>query len=372
MDTIQVPFLDLQAQYDAVIDDVNRLVAEVIASRAFCNGPLVRQAEQDLAAYCGCAEAVAVSSGTDALLVSLMALDLGPGDEVITTPFTFFATAGTIWRAGARPVFVDIEPETFTLDPAGIEAAVTERTRAILPVHLYGQMADMDAIMAVAERHDLPVIEDAAQAIGATYKGRPACSIGTTGCLSFYPTKNLGAMGDAGMVLTQDAALAGRLRELRNHGQGQTYIHHSVGGNFRADSLAMAGVVAKLPKLAVWTDTLRRHAARYDALLADCDGVATPAVRDGCTSVYHQYVIRCADRDALKAHLAARDVASGVYYPLCLHRQPCFAALGYREGDLPIAEQASREVLALPIFPELTDEQIDHVAASVKGFFDGS
>ncbi|NLF32736.1 MAG: DegT/DnrJ/EryC1/StrS family aminotransferase [Planctomycetes bacterium] len=369
---MQVPFLDLQAQYEAVIDDVNRLVAEVVASRAFCNGPLVRRAEQELAAYCGCAEAVAVSSGTDALLVSLMALGIGPGDEVITTPFTFFATAGVVWRAGARPVFVDIEADTFNIDPAKIEAAVTERTRAIIPVHLYGQMADMDAIMAIADRHDLAVIEDAAQAIGATYRGRPACSIGTTGCLSFYPTKNLGAMGDAGMVLTQDAALAARLRQLRNHGQGSTYIHDSVGGNFRADSLAMAGVAAKLPRLAAWTDTLRRHGARYDALLAGCDGVTTPAVRDGCEPVYHQYVLRCADRDGLKAHLAGRDVASGVYYPLCLHLQPCFAALGYSAGDLPVAEQASREVLALPIYPEMTDEQVEYVAASVKAFFGAS
>ncbi|MFW6155143.1 MAG: DegT/DnrJ/EryC1/StrS family aminotransferase [Planctomycetota bacterium] len=369
---MQVPFLDLQAQYEAVIDDVNETVAEVIASRAFCNGPVVRRAEEELAAYCGCAEALGVSSGTDALLVSLMALEIADGDEVITTPFTFFATAGAVWRAGAKPVFVDIEADTFNIDPAKIEAAITERTRAILPVHLYGQMADMDAIMAVARRHNLAVIEDAAQAVGATYKDRPACSVGTTGCLSFYPTKNLGAMGDAGMVLTQDAHLAARLRQLRNHGQGDTYIHDSVGGNFRADSLAMVGVLAKLPRLAAWTDALRRHAARYDALLADCDGLTTPAIRDDCEPVYHQYVIRCADRDALKAHLAERGVASGVYYPLCLHLQPCFGSLGYRPGDLPIAEQASREVLALPIFPELTDDQIEYVAASVKGFFGGA
>jgi len=366
---MEVPFLDLRAQYSAVRDEVDALTARVIDSADFCNGRVVRDAEARLAAYCDCAEAIGVSSGTDALLVSLMALGVGRGDEVITTPFTFFATAGTIWRTGAKPVFVDIEPDTFNIDAAKLEAAVTDRTKAILPVHLYGQMADMDPIMAIAAAHDLPVIEDAAQAVGATYKGRKACSIGTVGCLSFYATKNLGAMGDAGMVLTQDAELAERLRTFRNHGQGDTYVHTWVGGNFRADSLAMVGVIAKLPLLDGWTETIRRHAGRYDKLLADCAAVTTPMVRPECEPVYHQYVIRTADRDGLRAHLADRGVASGVYYPLCLHLQECFADLGYKAGDFPEAEKASAEVLGLPIYPELTDEQVDYVAASVRSFF---
>ncbi len=366
---MNVPFLDLKAQYAVVRDEILASVEQIIDSLGFCNGPAVRDAEAKLAAYCDCAEAVGVSSGTDALLVSLMALDIGAGDEVITTPFTFFATAGAIWRTGAKPVFVDIDPETFNIDPAKIAAAVTDKTKAILPVHLYGQMADMDPIMAIAAEHGLAVIEDAAQAIGATYKGRPACSIGTTGCLSFYPTKNLGAMGDAGMVLTHDAQLAERLRMFRNHGQGGTYVHHFVGGNFRVDSLAIAGVLAKLPLLDEWTASLRRSAARYDQLLADCEEVTPPVVRDDCESAYHQYVIRTADRDALKAHLGDNGVASGVYYPLCLHLQECFAPLGYKAGDLPVAEAASAEVLALPIFPELTPEQVDYVAATIMSYF---
>ena len=375
---MQVPMLDLGPQYAALHDDVMAAVEAVVKDLGFCNGPPVRELEKEVARACGCAEAVGVSSGTDALLMSLMALEIGAGqggggqagaDEVITTPFTFFATAGSIWRAGARPVFVDIDPETFNIDPARIEAAVTDRTKAIMPVHLYGQMAEMDAIMDVAARHRLPVIEDAAQSIGATYKGRKACATGTMGCLSFYPSKNLSAPGDAGMVLTQDAELAARLRALRNHGQGGTYVHKWVGGNFRMDSICAAALGVKLPHLDGWSKSRAGHAAMYDELLADVEAVTTPAVADHCSSVYNLYVIRAERRDELRAYLNDHGISSGVYYPLCLHQQECFQFLGYKAGDFPVSETAAAEVLALPVYPELTDRQIQYVAAKIAEFF---
>jgi dTDP-4-amino-4,6-dideoxygalactose transaminase len=366
---MQVPLMDPGAQYAAVRSELMQAVGHVIDSHDFTNGQAVRELEKDLAAYCGCAEAIGVSSGTDALLVALMALGVGPGDEVITTPFTFFATAGAIWRTGARPVFVDIQPDTFNIDPARIEAAVTGKTRAIIPVHLYGQMAEMDAIMDIARRRGLHVIEDAAQAIGATYKGRKACSIGDVGCLSFYPTKNLGAMGDAGMVLTNDPELAERIRLLRVHGQSSAYLHKWVGGNFRMDSLCAAGLSVMLPRLEEWTQSKIHHAALYGELLADCQAVKSPVIRPYNRSVYPLYVIRVPRREELRAFLRDNGVATGVYYPLSLHVQECFADLGYKQGDLPESEQASREVLALPIFPKITEEQIRYVVGKIKQFF---
>ena len=379
---MQVPLLDLKAQYATLRDDVLRAVADVLDTQLVCNGPAVRDFEAQAAQYCGAEHAVAVSSGTDALLLSLMALGVGqaapacrtgapcPGpDEVIAPAFTFFGTAGSIWRAGARPAFVDIDPDTFNLSPAGVEAAVTERTRALLPVHLYGQMCDMDAIGAVAERYGLPVIEDAAQAIGAEADGRRAGSLGTCGCFSFYPTKNLGAMGDAGLVTTNDADLADKLEKLRNHGQTRQYIHDFVGGNFRMDSVQAAALGVKLRHLDAWTDARRRNAARYGELLAGVADVTLPVERPGRRHIYHQYVIRAERRDELRAHLSERGVASAVYYPLGLHQQACFAGLGYAAGDFPETERACREVLALPVHPELSDDQLDYVAAAIREFY---
>ena len=365
---MKVPMLDLKAQWASIRDETVTAVAELMDGQFFCNGPPVRELEKLLADRCGCPEAVGVSSGTDALLVSLMALGIGAGDEVITTPFTFFATAGCIWRTGARPVFVDIEPDTFNIDPARIESSITGKTRAIMPVHLYGQIADMDPIMEVAAKYELHVIEDAAQSIGATYKGRQACSIGTIGALSFYPTKNLGAMGDAGMVLTSDAELAETVRMLRNHGQGSTYVHERVGGNFRMDSICATGLIVKLRKLDDYAEARGRNAARYGELLGDCDGVTVPVVREHNGSVHNQYVIRAKRRDELRAFLNENDIGSGIYYPLCLHQQECYQDLGYKAGDFPTSEGAADEVLALPIYAELPDEQLCFVAEKIKEF----
>ncbi len=365
---MDVPMLDLRAQYATIREEVLQAMGEVLEGQLVCNGPAVREFETDLAAYCGTAAALGVSSGTDALLVSLMTLGIGPGDQVITTPFTFFASAGTICRVGAQPVFVDIEPDTFNIDPAKIKQAITDNTKAIIPVHLYGQMVEMDAVMAIAAKHDLRVIEDAAQAIGSAYRGKPAGTIGTVGCLSFYPTKNLGAMGDAGAVITQDAALDERLRTGIDHGQSPKYHHRWIGGNFRMDSIQAAALSVKLRRLDQWTDRRRAIAARYDEALAGVEGVTTPPVREHCRHNYYLYVIRARRRDELQAFLSERGVAATIHYPRCLHQQECFAYLGHSEGDFPVAEQAAAEVLALPMYPELTGEQIEYVAEKVREF----
>ena len=365
---MHVPILDLTVQYAAIKDELMQAISEVCESQSFALGPAVAQFEENIAAYCGSKHAIGVSSGTDALLVSLMALGIGQGDEVITTPFTFFATAGAIWRVGARCVFVDIQPETFNIDPAQVEAAVTEKTKAIMPVHLFGQTADMDPMLAVAASHDLFVVEDAAQAIGATYRGRRAGSIGAIGCFSFYPSKNLGGLGDGGMITTQDEELAARLRQCRSHGSGPKYFHHWVGGNFRLDTIQAAGLLVKLRHLDGWSAKRRANAARYDELLADCPPVVTPTVSEGNVSIFNQYVIRVPRRDALQAHLTDRGIGTVVYYPLSLHQQDCFTDLGYKTGDFPVSEKAATEALALPIYPELTDEQIVTVAESIKEF----
>ena len=366
---MNVPMLDLKTQYAAIREQIAQAVGAVLDTQLCCNGPAVRELEKQIAAYCGCAAAVGVSSGTDALLCSLMALGIGTGDEVIVPPFTFFATAGSVWRAGARPVFVDIEPDTFNLDPSKIEAAITERTKAIIPVHLYGQMADMSAIGRIAERRGIFVIEDAAQAVGARQDGRMAGTAGTAGCLSFYPTKNLGGIGDGGMILTDDADLAERLAIFRNHGESTRYRQKWVGGNFRLDSIQAAALSVKLGHLEEWARKRIANAARYDELLADTGAVVTPAVREGNVAVYHQYVIRTPRRDGLQAFLKDRGIGAGIYYPVCLHEQDCFASLGYRRGQFPESERAADEVLALPVHPELADEQICHVAERVKEFF---
>lgn len=363
-----VPLLDLKLQYATIREEVRKVIDEVLDSQVLVLGPQQRKLEADLAAYCGCAHGLAVASGTDALLVALMALDVGPGDEVVTTAFTFFATCGAIARVGARPVFVDIDPVTFNLDPAQLPQAVTERTKAIIPVHLFGQCADMTAIMAIADERGVPVIEDAAQAIGATHRGRPACSFGAAGCLSFYPTKNLNAMGDAGMVVTSDEALLERMKLVRVHGDRGGYTHVRMGGNFRMDELQAAALNVKFRHLEAWHEARRRNAALYDRLLAGLPGITTPKILPENRSVYNQYVIRCDRRDALKAYLAERKIGCAIYYPAGQHTQEVFAYLGYRPDAFPQTQKAAREVLALPIFPELQPGQIEEVAGAVRAF----
>ncbi|MBN1845497.1 MAG: DegT/DnrJ/EryC1/StrS family aminotransferase [Sedimentisphaerales bacterium] len=365
---MQVPLLDLRAQYAQLKDEILAAVAEVLETQRCIGGPKVEALEKQVAAVSDCRFAVGVSSGTDAILNALMSLEIGPGDEVITTPFTFFATAGCIHRVGARPVFVDIDARSFNIDTAQIEAAISEKTRAIIPVHLFGQMADMDPIVALAERHNLAVIEDAAQSISSTYKGKKAGSVGTCGCLSFFPSKNLGGIGDGGMVVTNDESLYERLKLMRNHGGHPKYYHKYVGANFRLDPIQAAALSVKLPHLDRWSEARRRNAAYYDKKFAG-SVVRTPAILPECVSIYNQYVIRAARRDELLEHLREKQVGCEIYYPLPLHRQECFAYLGHRQGDFPVSEQAAAEVLALPIYPELTDEMKDYVVRTVLEFY---
>ena len=365
---MQVPMLDLKAQFATVEDEVRAALDAVMESQYFINGPQVKQLEALIAEYTNCKAAVGVSSGTDALVCSLMALGVGPGDEVITTPYTFFATVGSIWRVGAKPVFVDIEPDTYNIDPRQIAAAVTDKTKAIMPVHLFGQVAEMDPIMEIAAQHDLLVIEDAAQAIGATYKGKQAGSIGTVGCFSFFPSKNLGCMGDGGMIVATDPEIGERLAIFRNHGSKPKYYHRWVGGNFRLDTLQAAVLIVKLKHLDAWSDQRRANAARYDELFADCDAVTTPVIRDYNVSIINQYVLRVPRRDDLMARMKEANIGCAIYYPLSLHQQECFAPLGHKDGDFPESEKAAAETVAIPVYPELTDEQMVYVADTVKDF----
>jgi dTDP-4-amino-4,6-dideoxygalactose transaminase len=365
---IRVPLLDLKALYAPLRDPILSAVAEVLDSQRCIGGPKVAELEEQVAALSNCKFAVGVSSGTDALISSLLSLGIGPGDEVITTPFTFFATAGSIVRVGAVPVFVDIHPATCNIDPALIQRAITGRTRAVMPVHLFGQMADMDPIMEIARNRGLAVIEDAAQSITATYKGRTAGSIGTVGCFSFFPSKNLGAAGDAGMMVTNDARLHERARIMRNHGADPKYYHRFVGGNFRLDAIQAAILLAKLPHLHDWCEARRRNAAWYDERFAGTV-IQAPHISPTCRSVFNQYVIRVPDRDALAAHLRQNGIGCEIYYPLPLHLQPCFAYLGYSRGSLPHAEKAANEVLAIPVYPELTRRMKDYVARTITGFY---
>ena len=365
-----IPILDLKAQYAAIEQEIDVAIKEVLLSTQFILGPAVRELEQRVAAYCGCMYGVGVASGTDALRLTLTALDIGPGDEVITTPFSFIATANTISHCGARPVFVDIDPRTYNIDPAAIEAAITERTKAIVPVHLYGQPAEMDPIMELAEPHGLCVIEDAAQAVGARYKGRRVGSTGHAGCLSFYPTKNLGAYGDGGMVVTNDAALAEKIGVLRRQGSKKKYHAEVLGFNSRLDSLQAAILGVKLGYLDDWNEARRRPAQRYSELLADLP-VTTPYESPDVYHVYHQYTIRAPQRDTLAAYLKKRGVSTMIYYPVPLHLQKLYASLGYREGSLPMSEVASREVLSLPMYPELTETQQTSIARAIREFYSG-
>lgn len=357
-----VPLLDLKAQFATIKDDVMRAVTEVFESQHFIMGPVVSAFEQECAAYIGTPHALGVSSGTDALLLALMALGVGPGDEVITTPYTFFATAGSIARTGARPVFVDIEPDTYNINAALIESAITPRTKAIIPVHLFGQCADMDAITALAAPRNIAVIEDAAQAIGARYKNRAAGTMGTVGCFSFFPSKNLGGAGDGGLVTTADPALFERMKIMRVHGMEPKYYHHVIGGNFRLDALQAAVLRVKLPHLDSWHEGRRRNAQFYDHAFAACPQIVRPVVKPGRYMIYNQYVVRVPRRDAVLAALKAAHIGVEIYYPVALHQQKCFAYLGYAPGAFPEAERAAAETLALPIYPELTDAQKQYVA----------
>jgi dTDP-4-amino-4,6-dideoxygalactose transaminase len=362
---MRVPLLDLKAQYATIKDEIDAAIRDVVEEQRFVLGSKVDELEERIASYVGAKYAVAVASGTDSLLLSLKALGVGPGDEVVTTSFSFFATAGEIVNAGATPVFVDIDPKTFNIDPNLVERAITERTKAILPVHVFGQCADMDPILRLADKHGLKVVEDAAQAIGATYDGRPAGSIGDCGCVSFFPSKNLGAYGDGGIVVTSDPEPADAVRMLRVHGCRKKYEHETIGVNSRLDALQAAVLLAKLPHLDKWNEQRRRNAAYYDDKLAGLEGVQTPFIAPGNLSVYHVYTVRVPNRDKVIERLNNDGIGTAVHYPLPLPYQQCFEYLGYSEGDLPNCEKAAKEVLSIPIYPELTQEQMDEVVNSL-------
>jgi dTDP-4-amino-4,6-dideoxygalactose transaminase len=387
--TVQVPLLDLKPQYQALRGEMLAALEKVCASQYFILGPAVKELEAKVAEYSQCRHGIGVSSGTDALLVALMALDIGAGDEVITTPYTFFATGGTIARTGARPVFCDIDPVSFNLSPATVLAFIEQRcerrgdelvnratggkVKALMPVHLYGQVADMGPFMQMARRFGLRVIEDAAQAIGAAdAQGQRAGSFGDIGCLSFFPTKNLGAFGDAGMCVANDAAIAERLDILRVHGGKPKYYHALIGGNFRLDEIQAAVLNVKLPHLDSWTAGRQRNAKFYDAAFARADlgkAVETPRAAPGVRHIYNQYVIRVRDRDLLRQHLMASGVGTEIYYPVPLHLQQCFAYLKHKAGDFPNSERAAQDTVALPIYPELSEEQLQFVVTSIADFY---
>jgi dTDP-4-amino-4,6-dideoxygalactose transaminase len=360
-----IPLVDLQVQYRALKPEIDAAVSRVLDNAQFILGPAVSAFESDFAQYCGVTEAVGVSSGTSALHLALLAAGIGPGDEVITVPYTFVATVAAIEYAGAKPVFVDVEPDYWTMDPGAIEAALTPRTKAIMPVHLYGQPADMDPILEIARRHHLTVIEDAAQAHGSEYKGRRCGSLGDLACFSFYPGKNLGAYGEGGAVVTDDAAMAKKIRLLRAWGEETRYEHKFRAFNYRMDGIQGAVLGVKLKHLEHWTEARRAHAAEYGRQLAGTR-VRTPRERPGVRHVYHVYVVLLSERDHWRARLAEAGVQTGVHYPIPVHLQPAYRDLGYVEGDFPVSEAAARQVLSLPIYPELTSAQIGEVVAVLR------
>ena len=371
---MEVPQLDLQLQYKRIREEIEAAVLRVCASQRFILGEEVERFEEEIARYLDCKFALGISSGTDALLLALMALQIGAGDEVITTAFSFFATAGSIARTGATPVFVDIEPDTFNIDPAQIARHITTRTKAIIPVHLYGQPAEMDGILAVAKEHEIAVIEDAAQAIGAEYRGKKAGTLGTMGCYSFFPSKNLGGFGDGGLLTTNDVDLFARLKSMRVHGQVATYVHKYVGGNFRLDALQAAILRVKLKYLEKWTKERENAAAAYCERFKHLglfrpDMFGLPVSRSWNRHVFNQFTVTLENRSALRDHLKARNIGVQVYYPLPLHLQECFHNLGYSRGTLPVSESAAEKVLSLPLFPELSQEQISFVVDQIAAFF---
>ncbi len=361
--------LDLHAQYEPLMRDIRAQIDNVLQKHHYIMGAEVKELEDRMQAYLGIKHAIGCASGTDALVLAIKALGIGEGDEVITTPFTFFATASSIWRNFAKPIFVDIDPQTFNLDPAKIEAAITSKTKAIMPVHLFGQPADMDAIMEIAAKHKLFVIEDNAQGIGSTWNGKMSCSFGDIGTLSFFPSKNLGAMGDAGMCLTNDDDLAAKLRQLRVHGENPKYYHKWVGLNSRLDTLQAAILLVKLEKLAMWSEGRRANAAFYNESLKHISQIKTPYIAPEATSIYNQYTLVCERRDELQKYLSDNDIGCAVYYPLSLHEQECFAGLGYKRGDMPVSEEMAAKVLSIPIYPELSPEQKQCVVDKIIEFY---
>lgn len=370
MKKVSVPFLNLRAQHDVLRAEIIAAVQDVIDTNAFAGGPFVARFEEDFARFCHTKQAIGLGSGTEALWLSLLAIGVKPGDEVITVPATFMATAEAISYCGARPVFVDIEERSYTMDPKLIEQAITPRTKAIIPVHLYGQMADMDPIMEIARRHKLFVIEDACQAHGAEYKGRRAGSIGHAGCFSFYPGKNLGALGEAGAVVTNDSALTAEIAVLRDHGQQVKYHHSRIGWNARMDGIQGAALRVKLSCLEQANVARRANAKMYNELLADCDGITLPHVADHSTPVFHLYVVRVRERDLVLQEMANRGIACGIHYPIPVHLQPAYASLQLGRGSFPVAERCAEEVLSLPMFPELTEEELSLVAKELKAVLD--
>lgn len=368
---MKVPFLDLKAQYESIRSEIASVLQAVLDSTAFAGGPFVSKFEKEFAAYCGTEQAVAVGNGTDALWTAMLGLGIGRDDEVITASNTFIATAEAISFCNAKPVFVDIDEKTYTINPALIEAAITSKTKAIVPVHLYGQPADMDPIIKIAKKYNLFVIEDACQAHGAEYKGRIAGSIGDVGCFSFYPGKNLGAYGEAGAVTTNNSALADKIRAFRDHGQTQKYYHSMVGWNARMDGFQGAVLSVKLKYLSKWNEARIKNAALYDKLLSGLDSVIIPAKADYAKHVYHIYAARMKKRDEVIKSLSQKDISCGIHYPIPLHLQEAYKTLGYKKGDFPVAEKCAEEIVSLPMFAELRHEQIETVAKEIKNFLEG-
>jgi len=369
---MKIPLLDLKAQYAGIRNEIEKDVKDVFESQYFILGPKVKEFEDKIAQYCGTSHAIGCASGTDAILLALMALDIGPGDEIITTPYTFFATSGSIIRLGAKPVYCDIKPDTFNINPEGIEPLITEKTKAILVVHLYGLMAEMDRINGIAQKHNVPVIEDAAQAIGSAVRDMKAGSLGAMGCFSFFPTKNLGGAGDGGMVVTNDDELAGKLNILRVHGSKPKYYHPMVGINSRLDVLQAVVLQTKLKYLDNWSRMRRENASVYNRLFEGkglSDLVVTSVNPENYTHIFNQYIIRVEKRDELREHLKNRDIGTEIYYPVPLHLQECFAYLGHKKGDFPVSEEAAETTLALPIYSELTDEMQEYVVDSIAAFY---
>lgn len=365
---MNVPLLDLKRQYATIKDEIDNAVHKVLEKTQFILGEDVKNFEADIAEYCGSRHAVGVASGTDALLLALRACGVGPGDEVLIPDFTFFATAGVVSRLGATPVFIDIDPDTYNMDPNLIEKRITKKSKAIIPVHLFGQCADMDPLLEICKKHEIRVVEDAAQAIGAEYKGRKAGTIGDLGCFSFFPSKNLGGAGDGGMVITDDQHLAETVRKLRVHGATQKYFHPMVGYNSRLDTLQAAILNVKLRYLDQWSDKRKEKASFYDNSFQNLD-IDTPKVESFNRHIYNQYTIAVKRRDELKEHLSKNQISSSIYYPLPLHLQECYQDLGHKEGDFPISEQRSKEVISLPVFPEITHEEQEFVVKTIKGFY---